>query len=86
MQFQNFDGHPTNRVVALGAARAIIGQPRSTIDPLRWLAEGALVIVNTARGVVGEDTAALVSGTILNLAAQVIGEQAALPASERRPP
>ena len=43
------------------------------------------MIVNTARGVVGEDTAALVGGTILNLTALVIGEQAARPASERRP-
>ena len=75
----------TNRYAALTAARAIVGQPRSTVDPRAWLRDGAIVIINTARGVVGEDTAALLGGTLINLAALVVGEQAALPAAERRP-
>ena len=41
------------------AARAIVGQPRSTVDPAGWLRDGAIVIANTAGGVVGEDTAAV---------------------------
>ncbi len=67
------------------AARAIVGQPRSTIDPLFWLRSGSIVIVNTAKGTVGEDTAALLGGTILNLVALAIGEQAALDPRQRRP-
>ncbi len=67
------------------AARAIVGQPRSTIDPLSWLRSGAIVIMNTAKGTVGEDTAALLGGTILNLVALAIGEQAALDPCRRRP-
>ena len=45
------------------AARSIVGQPRSTIDPSGWLRSGAIVVVNTAKGTVGEDTAALIGGT-----------------------
>jgi hypothetical protein len=65
-------------------ARAIVGQPRSTIDPAGWLREGRVVIVNTAKGLVGEDTAALIGGTIINLVGLLIAEQARLPAEERR--
>lgn len=66
------------------AARAIVGQPRSTIDPLAWLPSGAIVIVNTAKGVVGEDTAALIGATLLNLIGLAISEQTAL-ATDQRP-
>lgn len=66
------------------AARSIVGQPRSTIDPTAWLGQGAIVIVNTAKGVVGEDTAGLIGGTLLNLIALAIGEQAQRDARERR--
>lgn len=67
------------------AARAIVGQPRSTIDPTAWLRSGAIVIINTAKGTVGEDTAALIGATVLNLAALAVGEQAGLDARDRRP-
>lgn len=67
------------------AARAIVGQPRSTIDPAAWLREGAIVIINTAKGVVGEDTAALVGATLFNLVALAIAEQALLDPVARRP-
>ncbi len=65
------------------AARAIVGQPRSTIDPAAWPRSGAIVIVNTAKGEVGEDTASLVGATLLNLVALTIGEQARLEARHR---
>lgn len=65
-------------------ARGIIGQPASTIDPKAWLETGAIVIVNTAKGLVGEATAALIGGTVINLVAQVVAEQAARPRAERR--
>ena len=66
------------------AARALVGQACSTIDPRAWLAQGAVVIVNTAKGEVGEDTAALIGATLLNLFALVVGEQAALAPAKRR--
>ena len=42
------------------------------------------MLLDTAKGVVGEDTAALIGGTLVNLFKEVVGEQAALPARERR--
>ena len=66
------------------AARAIVGQPRSTIDPAGWLSSGAILVVNTAKGTVGEDTAALVGGTLINLVCLLVGEQAGLPEKRRR--
>jgi hypothetical protein len=85
MEIQNPVQTKVHKFAGSRAARAIVGQPRSTIDPAAWLRDGALVLVNTAKGVVGEDTAALIGGTLLNLVALVVGEQAGLRASERRP-
>ncbi|MCC6177446.1 MAG: TraM recognition domain-containing protein [Chloroflexi bacterium] len=67
------------------AARSIVGQPRSTIDPSGWLRTGAIVVVNTAKGTIGEDTAALIGGTLVNLVGLLVGEQAQFPESRRRP-
>jgi hypothetical protein len=75
----------TQKFAGTHAARGIVGQPRSTIDPLSWLRSGAMVIVNTAKGTVGEDTAALLGGTILNLVALAVGEQANIESRQRRP-
>lgn len=66
------------------AARGIVGQPQSTIDPLGWLRTGSIVIVNTAKGTVGEGTAALLGATLLNLIALGIAEQAELDPGQRR--
>ena len=66
------------------AARSIVGQPRSTIDPIAWLRSGAIVVVNTAKGTVGEDTAALLGGSLINLLALAIGEQANVEPERRR--
>lgn len=67
------------------AARAVVGQPRSTIDPTDWLRRGAIVLVDTARGELGEDTAALIGGTLINLVGLVVAEQAKVPPGQRRP-
>jgi Helicase HerA, central domain len=67
------------------AARNIVGQAVSTIDPGAWLRDGAIVIVNTARGIVGENTAALVGSTLLNLVTLAVAEQASVHAADRRP-
>jgi NTP pyrophosphatase (non-canonical NTP hydrolase) len=63
-----------SRYAASRAARSIVGQPRSTVDPAAWIREGAVVLVDTAKSAVGEDTAALLGGTLINLVALLTGE------------
>jgi hypothetical protein len=72
------------RFLGSRTARAIVGQPRSTIDPSRWVRFGNVVIVNTAKGSVGEDTAALIGATLLNLVALAVEEQSQLDVESRR--
>jgi hypothetical protein len=67
------------------AARNIVGQPRSTLEPATWLGDGKLVIINTAKSAVGEDAAALIGGTLINLVGLVVSEQGTLDVRERRP-
>jgi hypothetical protein len=67
------------------AARHIVGQPRSTIDFRQFVATGKIVIVNLNAFDVGEDLAALIGGTLLNLAARAISGQALLPPTARKP-
>jgi hypothetical protein len=66
-------------------ARQIVGQPCSTIDFRQIVADGRLVIVNLNAFDVGEDTAALIGGTLVNLAARAISGQALLPPAARKP-
>jgi len=66
-------------------ARNIVGQSQSTIDPAAWLRHGAIVVVNTARGIVGENVAALIGSTLLNLMTLAVAEQASLHVSARCP-
>jgi hypothetical protein len=65
-------------------ARQIVGQPRSTIDFRELVATGKLVIVNLNAFDVGEDTAALIGGTLVNLAARAIAGQALLAPAARK--
>ncbi len=65
-------------------ARAILGQPRSTIDLRRTILDGGVLLVSTAQGTAGRDVAALVGSSILNLVDAVIREQGELPPEERR--
>ena len=66
------------------AARSIVGQRVSSVDPGAWLRDGSIVIVNTARGTVGENAAALLGGTLLNLVTLAVAEQARLAPAARR--
>ncbi|MBV9354312.1 MAG: hypothetical protein JO023_02175, partial [Chloroflexi bacterium] len=74
-----------HKYLASRAARQIVGQPASTIDFRQLIAAGKIVLVNLSLFEVGEDIAALVGGTLLNLAARAVGAQASLPPAERRP-
>ncbi len=65
-------------------ARAILGQPRSTIDLRQTILEGGVLLVSTAQGAVGRDVAALVGASLLNLVDSVIREQERLPLAQRR--
>ena len=65
-------------------ARAILGQPRSTIDLRRTILDGGILFVSTAQGTAGRDVAALVGSSILNLVDAVIREQGDLPPDRRR--
>ena len=66
-------------------ARHIVGQPRSTVDFRQFLAEHKIVLVNLNAFDVGEDVAALVGGTLLNLAARAISAQATFAPEARQP-
>jgi Type IV secretory system Conjugative DNA transfer len=66
-------------------ARQIVGQPRSTVDFRQLVAAGKIVIVNLNAFDVGEDLAALIGGTLLNLTARAISAQALLPLAARKP-
>jgi Flp pilus assembly CpaF family ATPase len=74
-----------HRFEASTPARHIVGQPASTIDPSAWLREGTIVIVNTARGIIGESAAALIGSTLLNLVTLAVAGQASLSADARWP-
>ena len=65
-------------------ARAILGQPRSTIDLRETILGGGILLVPTAQGAVGRDVAALVGSSVLNLVDGVIREQGSLPPQQRR--
>ena len=65
-------------------ARAILGQPRSTIDIRRTILDGGVLLVSTAQGAVGRDVAALVGASLLNLVDSVLREQELLPLDQRR--
>ena len=65
-------------------ARAILGQPESTIDLRRTILEGGVLLVSTAQGSVGRDVAALVGASLLNLVDATIREQERLPLDQRR--
>ena len=65
-------------------ARAIVGQPRSTIDFRDFIANDRIVLINLHAFDVIEDTAALIGGTLLNLAARAVSSQSSLPHDQRR--
>ncbi|MYB84603.1 MAG: type IV secretion system DNA-binding domain-containing protein [Chloroflexi bacterium] len=65
-------------------ARAILGQPRSTVDVRRTILDGGILLVSTAHGAVGRDVGALIGASILNLVDAVIREQGSLPRDRRR--
>jgi len=74
-----------HRFAGSRAGQALLGQPASTIDPAAWVHGGAVVIVDTAKGTVGEGTSALIGATLINLVAMLAAQQADEHVRERRP-
>ncbi|MBV9603220.1 MAG: type IV secretory system conjugative DNA transfer family protein [Chloroflexi bacterium] len=66
-------------------ARHIVGQPRSTIDFRELVGTGKIIIINLNAFDVGEDLAALIGGSLFNLAARAVSSQALSAAADRRP-
>jgi hypothetical protein len=73
------------RVAGSRNARDIGGQACSTVAPADRLLSVCVVIVSTTKCLVGEDAAALIGGTLINLVGLLVGEQAVLRPAERRP-
>lgn len=65
-------------------ARMIVGQPCSTIDPRAWLESGSIVIVNTAAGPLGVDTAGMLGSALLNLIKLAVAEQSVIEREDRQ--
>jgi len=65
-------------------ARMIVGQPCSTVDPQAWLHAGSIVVVNTAAGALGPDTAGMLGSALLNLLKLGVAAQSAMERSERQ--
>jgi hypothetical protein len=74
-----------HRYLGSKVARRIVGQPCSTVDFQKFVAEKKMVLVNLNAFDVGEDTAALIGGTLLNLAARAISTQVTLQPDRRQP-
>jgi hypothetical protein len=72
-----------SRCMVNEASRCALGQAASSFDPRTLLAEGGVLIVNSATGSLGEGGAALLGATVLNLLALLVEQQVALPPARR---
>ncbi len=65
-------------------ARRVVGQARSTLNLSEVVRDGRVLLVNTAKGVVGAETATLVGATLLGTLHVALEEQARLAPEQRR--
>jgi hypothetical protein len=73
-----------SRLSASRLMRRIVGQPRSTITLSEIVTQGQILLVNTASGVVGADTATLFGSIFLGLLHASIAQQAERLQTERQ--
>jgi hypothetical protein len=73
------------KVLADNRLRNIVAQPKSTIDLRRIMDEGRILIVNLAKGPLGEGTAHLLGALISTAMATAALSRADTPEQERRP-
>jgi hypothetical protein len=73
-----------NKFSSTQIARHLLGQPASTIDLAAIVRDGQILLLRTARGVVGEDVAGIVGATLVSSMLARIAAQASIPMAERR--
>ena len=67
-----------NKVNAFGrstVARALVGQPRATLDPRTWLDRDRIVIVSGAQGESGAEITALMGAALFNILTETLAER-----------
>ena len=72
-----------DRFTEASVARRILGQSSSTINFREVLTQRRILLVNTASGIIGEDTGGLLGGVLLNHLNLTVREQMALPPDRR---
>jgi len=67
-----------------GPVRAIVGQPRTTLDIPRTINDGRLLLARLPKGTLGEDTSRLLGSMVVARAWQAALARAAIPPERRR--
>lgn len=70
---------------AIPQLRAILAQPRSTVDLRRIMDEGRILVVNLQKGAIGEGPSHLLGALIVSALSQTALARADTPEEERRP-
>ncbi|MDP9352531.1 MAG: type IV secretion system DNA-binding domain-containing protein [Chloroflexota bacterium] len=63
------------RLARSNTAKAIVGQPMTTVEPREWLKKRQVVIIDTAQGEIGNNLARLLGGVLINLMVLLLREQ-----------
>lgn len=73
-----------SKYAAARVSRRLLGQSRATVRLREDIAEGRVILINTASGIVGEELSALVGATLMGLFQSALAEQSALSQEQRR--
>ena len=73
-----------SKYAAARISRRLLGQSRATVRLREDIAEGRVILINTASGIVGEELSALVGATLLGLFQSALAEQSGLARQQRR--
>jgi hypothetical protein len=73
-----------SKYAATQVSRRLLGQSQATIRLREDIAEGRIILINTASGVVGEEVSALAGATLVGLFQAALAEQVRLPRQARR--
>ncbi|MGB8345281.1 MAG: hypothetical protein WCD86_10385 [Ktedonobacteraceae bacterium] len=73
-----------SKYAAARVSRRLLGQSRATVRLREDIAEGRIILINTASGIVGEELSALVGATLLGLFQSALAEQSGLARQQRR--
>ena len=73
-----------SKYAAARVSRRLLGQSRATVRLREDIAEGRVILINTASGIVGEELSALVGATLMGLFQSALAEQSNLSRQQRR--